>query len=442
MISEKIKEKAKYIFSKFIDVLFNRYSTGAAKLEKEDVSLKVKFYNWLLLKAEKNNWNGLKGFIEKRISRMKSVKNKVLVKYICKELFIFFIVLFIVFFAVFFVNQFLLVVEFLLKKHVPFLTAFKLIVYYMPAIIAQSAPFATLVGFLMCLGRLVTDNEILILRASGLRYSLIFIPVIVMGLLISVFSFVMNDYFLPIGNMKAQQLYKTIASSNPAVELEPNSVKTLGSTFIVIGDVDKTKVSDMVMFDKDNDKERIIIARNSDVKKVNAEGVLMQMLMNDSSVVILDQNNKRNFDLLKSDEMILNIFDDTVDLGLSSGNSPSTMTSLDLGRYISNMKSNASTSPYSLNVYRLEFSKKFTIPFASIFFALLAFPLALVLGKRDGQVLGLVFGLVISVLYWAMTIMGQMFGVKSGLNGYFVTWVPNVLIGLMGIFFYLRLRRK
>lgn len=90
---------------------------------------------------------------------------------------------------IFFVNQILLLAEDILKKRVPVADVVRLIVYSLPAIIAQSAPFATLVGFLMCLGRIMTENEVLILRASGQNYAVFVIPVLILGLGISVISF-------------------------------------------------------------------------------------------------------------------------------------------------------------------------------------------------------------------------------------------------------------
>ena len=39
-------------------------------------------------------------------------------------------------------------------------------------------------------------------------------------------------------------------------------------------------------------------------------------------------------------------------------------------------------SKKQMNQYKLEYNKKFSLPFGSIFFAILAFPLALVFGKE------------------------------------------------------------
>ena len=87
-----------------------------------------------------------------------SLKNFVLIRYLLKELFLYFLISFVFFFMVFFVNQILLLAEDILKKHVPVMDVVKLLIYAMPFVVAQSAPYATLVGFLMCLGRIMTDN--------------------------------------------------------------------------------------------------------------------------------------------------------------------------------------------------------------------------------------------------------------------------------------------
>lgn len=384
----------------------------------------------------------LRKFFGLRLARLKDIKSNVLVKYIAKELFLYFLVCFAFFFVVFFVNQILLLAETILKKRVPVLSVIKLIGYCLPAIIAQSAPFATLVGFLMCLGRLVSDNEVIILRASGQRYSVILKPVIIMGMLISVFSFVMNDYFLPLGTLNYNRMFKQIIVSNPAVELESQSVKRMNDATLVIGDVSKYNVSDLVLFDAaDGGKQRLIVSKNTDVKKAVSPGVLMQLNMDDAFVLMLDKKNRKNFDILTSDGMTLNVFEDSI-ISSMGGTSPREMTSWDLYKKIKNMKKLNNSTKKQLNSYNLEYNKKFSIPFGSIFFALLAFPLALVFGRKDGQTLGLIFGIIISVLYWAATILGQMFGLRSGWNGFWMMWGPNFFIGLIGILLYLRLRKK
>ena len=388
-------------------------------------------------KAEK-----AEAFFERRLEALSDIRTNVMTKYIARELFLYFLVCFLFFFVVFFVNQILLLAETILKKRVPVMNVIRLIWYCLPAIIAQSAPFATLVGFLMCLGRLVTDNEVLILRASGQRYSVILLPVVIMGLAISVFSFVMNDYFLPLGTINYNKLFRQIIVSNPAVEMEPHSIKRMNDSTLVIGDVNKDVVSDLVFFEnKRNGEQRIIIAQQTDVQKSVSPGVLMQLNMGEGLVLLMNTKTPGNYDVLDTDSLTLNVFEDSI-ITSSGGTSPREMTSWDLWKRMKKLKEKTGTSTRQMNTYSLEFNKKFSIPFGSIFFALLAFPLALVFGRKDGQTLGLIFGIIISVLYWAATILGQMFGLRGGYNGFWMMWGPNLFIGVLGILLYLRLRKR
>ena len=392
--------------------------------------------------GRKTNCVRIQAFFAKKIFKLNFVKSNILVRYIAKELFLYFLICFVFFFVVFFVNQILLLAETILKKRVPVNSVFKLILYCLPNVISQSAPFATLVGFLMCIGRLVTDNEILIFRASGQRYSLILKSVLSMGFLISIFSFIMNDYFLPIGTLKYNRLFKQIIVSNPAIELESKSIKRMNDSTLVIGNVNKNNVSDIVMFDSEKDGvQRIIMAENSDVKKSSTPGVIMQLDMNNPIVLSLDKSEIENYESISAEKLRLNIFEDSI-ISSSNGTSPREMTSWDLIKRIKKMKQENSSTKKRLNTFILECNKKFSVPFGSFFFALLAFPLALIFGKKDGQTLGLIFGIILSVLYWSATIIGQMFGIRGGYNGFWMMWTPNFVIGILGIILYIRLKKK
>ncbi|MCR4823378.1 MAG: LptF/LptG family permease [Treponema sp.] len=370
------------------------------------------------------------------------INRHVLFRYLMKELFLYFFISFIFFFMVFFVNQILLVAENILKKHVPVMDVMRLISYSLPMVIAQSAPFATLVGFLMCLGRLASENEILILRASGQGYRLILKPVLLLGILISIASFFVNDYLLPLGTINYNKLYRSILTSNPAVELESNSIKRTNDKTLVIGEVENENVSDLIFFDTDSDGgQRVIVADKSVVKKATAPGVLMKLIMNDASVVMFDKSKKNDYDVLTSENVELNIFESTF-LENNRAVSPREMTSYDLYKEIKAMKNDVDVTKKKRNRYNLEMAKKFSMPFGSIFFAMLAMPLALIFGKHNGQTIGLIIGLFISVFYWAMSIVGQIFSSRTGVYGITTMWAPNMLIGLAGILFYLRLLRK
>lgn len=364
----------------------------------------------------------------------------VLLKYIFKELLDYFIVSFLFLFVIFFANQILLIGEQLLSKRAPFKDVFLIMLYSVPALIAQTTPFATLVGFLMCLGRMMSDNEILIIRASGFGFRYVCIPVIVLGLFISVVSFIVNDYLMPLSRIKYNKLSTEIAKSNPTIVLEPNSVKQIGNTTVVIGDVINDEVSDIILFNPEgNGDESIIVAKTSKLKDSKEDGVLLQLDMTEP-VMLTKKRSPNNYDTMNADKMLMNIFD-TVFLSTSS-TSPSEMTSSDLKKRIKKLEEVAGRKDYQVNQWYMEYYKKFSIPFASLFFSILAFSIAFLFGKHNGLTMGLLVGIVICVLYWAMQITGQMLVVHNQWNSFLCIWIPDILVGTIGLFLGLFLLKK
>jgi len=371
-----------------------------------------------------------------------SLRSHVLTRYLVRELLLYFSVAFLFFFTIFFVNQILLIAENILRQGAPVWDVVKLMTYSLPFIVAQSSPFATLVGFLMCLGRFMSDNEIIIFRASGFSYVHILCPVLVLGLAISIASFFVNDYLLPLGTIRYNRLRRMILSSNPAVALDSHSVKRLNTATLVTGDVADTKVSDLVIIDMGSDgKMRIISAGESELKSVRKEGVLMQLTMTDALALFFNVNSFSDYDLLSSDRVTFNLFESAF-FSDSGSTSPREMTSYDLGRALRDMKKNADTDKHTLNNYTLEYNKKFSLPFGSFFFALLALPLAFLFGRQNGQTIGMIVGIIISFLYWTMMILGQYASSRNGFNGFWSMWIPNIVTGAAGAAFYIALKKR
>ncbi|MBR4791353.1 MAG: LptF/LptG family permease [Treponema sp.] len=374
-------------------------------------------------------------------SKPSALGRRILIKYLYRELFYYFLICFAFLFVVFFANQILLIGEDMLSKRAPFKDVAKIMIYSMPALIAQSAPFATLVGFLMCLGRMASDNEILIFRASGFSFRSILGPVLVLGMAISLVSFFVNDYLLPLGTIKYNQLYRQIMRSNPTVVLEPNSVKQIGSSTVVIGDVDDSKVSDIIFFTKrDSDEETIIVAGESVLVGAKNQGVLLQLDMSESMMTTFDLNDFSNYDVLSAEKTVLNIFDSVI-TG-RSGKNPREMTFYDLRKEILSMKADPDEDVLRINTWMMEYYKKFAIPFGSIFFAFLAFSIAFLFGKHNGLTMGLFTGIIICVLYWAMQISGQLLVTRVNMDAFLCIWVPNILIAVIAVLLSVNLIRK
>ena len=412
-----------------------------------------------------------------------------LFKYLVRDTLFSFFVSFLFFFFVFFVNQLLLMAQEILTKHVPFFQVVLLVFYAMPSIIAMSAPFASLMGTLMTIGRMSSDNEILIILASGLSYRMIFLPALTVGIIISIVSFFTNDVLLPAGTIQFSKLYRKILVSTPALELEPNSVKRFRDTTIITGPVEGTAIASILIMDRTSDGERrIIMAQDAELKDAGREGLSLDLsnaFIQSSKEIVRDDYDYAHTDFLRywvpQDDLIQAV----------SSISPNQMSSKDLRKAIAvigeelkvkqfeqynkfllqalnleeglrkgpsspawNRRENfleEFTKEYRITsslekdrnylLHKVEYYQKFTIPFGALAFVLLAVSLGL-FAKKSGQTVGFIFGMIISCFFWALLLTGRTVGIRTGFSPFMAMWFPNLLsisIGL--ILFVIRIKR-
>ena len=187
-------------------------------------------------------------------------------RYIAREYMLSFVVCFFFFFVVFLVNQLLLLAQKILEKRAPVWDVIMLLVYALPMIVALAVPFAVLVGALMAVGRMSSDNEILVMLASGIPLRRIFLPFVMLSMLFASASFVTNDILLPMGTINYVKLLQKLITSTPAFIIQPFTSRDLESQGITIvnGAVENGIIKDILIFDVIGQaKSRVISAKSA-----------------------------------------------------------------------------------------------------------------------------------------------------------------------------------
>jgi len=401
-------------------------------------------------------------------------------KYILTEAFFSFFICFLFFFFIFFVNQLLLMAKDILAKQVPFGQVALLVLFSLPSVVALSAPFASLVGTLMTVGRLSSDNEILVFLSSGLSFRNVFVPAITVGIVISIFSFIANDILLPGGYVQSAKLYMRILASTPALELEANSVKKFKNTVIITGNVTGNAIDNVLILDRTSDGERrVIMAANAQLKDAGKNGLTLEL--NRAFVQSSKEIVREDYDYASAGYLRYWVPKDDLIQALPSV-SPREMSSIDVYKAIkrrtldlnirmnerrnrvsslafafenslragpASLEWNRRTNQFDafqreaqtlqeiskdrgLSLYWLEFYKKFSIPFGAFSFIFLAVTLGL-LAKKSGQTVGFVIGLIVSVIYWALIVGGQHLGIRLNFSPFWSMWLPNILALSIGL---------
>lgn len=87
----------------------------------------------------------------------------------------------------------------------------------------------------------------------------------------------------------------------------------------------------------------------------------------------------------------------------------------------------------TINKYRVEMHKKFSIPFACIIFILLGAPLGIIV-RNSGLSISFTMSLGFFIVYWSFLIGGEELADRNLLSPWIAMWLPNIVFLLVGIY--------
>jgi lipopolysaccharide export LptBFGC system permease protein LptF len=85
-----------------------------------------------------------------------------------------------------------------------------------PNVVAFTAPMAALVGVIIGLSKMQSDNELVAIRASGVGNAQITLPIFILGCVLSVLAFAINLYGVPL----AARIVRQVAIQTAIYKLE------------------------------------------------------------------------------------------------------------------------------------------------------------------------------------------------------------------------------
>jgi lipopolysaccharide export system permease protein len=320
------------------------------------------------------------------------------------------------------------------EYHISVIFILQLLVLRLPEYLLQTAPIAVLLGTLLGLGKLTSHSETIAMRAGGLNFMQLVIPVMIIGLFISIGGIFMNQYVVPAA-LRAYQKVKDAASRG-----------------------EKTTV--MKHFTYDFKSEDLMLKRIYAAKfDPNAETM--------QNVTIEEYNKGRLTRIVLTDTMfwdgrgwffkkgsIYQINSDTfypmkVDRGYIRYNLNLTPTEIrrfneavekkSITELLAHIKKH--TAPHSKERQSLlvDWHMKFSIPCASFVLALLGTPLALQPQRRSNAA-GFGLCIIFILLWYAFMGIGSYFARESVIAPVLGAWLPNMVLAGYGAYVFAKVK--
>ncbi|MGQ9837996.1 MAG: LptF/LptG family permease [Cyanobacteriota bacterium] len=327
--------------------------------------------------------------------------------------------------------------ERLVEGSIPPLTVLRLLALDMPEMVVLGMPIAAFFATMLTLGKLSANSEITALRAAGIPYTRIFMPLLLVGLLMSLSAFGISNVLLP-------------ASKQQIREIDQQALLTQ-STSPVQYDV-FFKAEDNLWFFIRQVDPRLNTMQDVSVLRVNPlPGGKYQL----AEVTLAAQAvwNGLEWSLIEGvhhiygpagtsiaeqpfDRKPLQVSEDLATL-MQPPVPPSELSLSELAERISRLaRSNLNTQ-----ALRTEFHLRFSLPLASFFAVLISLPLGSGTARQVGRYGGVVLGILLVFGYYVILSVSRSLGEAGALPPWAAAWSFNILFGGIGMVLLARFLR-
>lgn len=420
----------------------------------------------------------------------------ILFKYILKNHFAPFIFSNLILFAVLLMQYLMKLADRLIGKGLGFWVITKLIVYSLAWISVLVIPMSVLIATLMAFGSMAQNNEVAILKASGISLYKMMIPPFLAACVVAVLMVQFNNHIYPHTNHEAARLLTSINKQKPTLMLVPGVFSQDVSHFSILAreiNTETNNLKDVLIYDNSTPGKLAIVT--AEEGKIYFSGDQRKLIMDltdgeihESDKIQTKTYRKMVFEThriaMKADQFsfqednvsrrrseremgaqeMLGIVDSLEVLknkyttqfkekiaqnilADSIGNTAS-HTNINNMRYvylrvkekIQNTKNTIKTSILRLgnnkkesNKYWVEIHKKYSLPFACIIFILIGAPLG-TMTRKGGFGVAAGISLVFFTIYWFFLIGGEKLADRGLISPFWGMWSANILFGILGIF--------
>lgn len=154
-------------------------------------------------------------------------------KYIIKQIFNSSILLIILIISIFALSKSVQLIELSLNRGLPFFYFFKLITLTLPSIIPIILPIILCLSILFTYTRMKNDSEIIILESFGTSKIYLIKPVIIIGFILGMLSFLFTMYLSPYSTKEFKSLLYLIKNNYSTSLLEEGTFNTIGKDYTI-----------------------------------------------------------------------------------------------------------------------------------------------------------------------------------------------------------------
>lgn len=300
----------------------------------------------------------------------------------------------------------------------------KIIVYLQPQLLVLTIPMSLLLSTLLVYGRMDMNNEIVILRASGMSFRKISVPVMVLGLLCFFLTGAVSFYVGPKSSIRLRDEITRVIAVRSAGAIEEGTFNTSFKDIVIM--VKNRKNPDILenIFIYDSrirEQPRVLIAREGRI-----------FMLDDFRIALLLRNGYIN---ITKGGSTTELFFDSYRLTLNLEAGPPSPRNVEFTPFELLRMSSDDIPDKKKAALLLEFNRRLSLPSVCLMLIFLGPPLSLLAG-RSGRLGGLALGLIVFTGYYMLLIYGENLVSAQKIPHYIGGWAPLVVLGICSVYLF------
>ncbi len=347
-------------------------------------------------------------------------------RYILREFGGFFVLALGVTTFVLFLDKLLWIASFVLRHHLSFLEFLRFLGYTLPTMSGFALPVAFLIGGILTFNRLSTDNEYIVLKAAGLSFYRLIMPLGGIACVLYGVTSVGLMYGSPWGFQGLRGLVFEVARTRAHTHLRPREFNdTFAGLVVYVEQVHSTppQLEGIFIADTRSTPPHVITAW---------QGELLTRADSLQVVLRLHEGELHRYTQAETRYHVLHFAQYDVRLDLDTHLARRARKEVEPHEmFPSELRQEIAERHATGKAYRqlLLFQHTlFALPFACIIFAGLG-PVLGVVETRSGRSGGYVFGLLAVFLYYVFLTVGKVLGEQTTFPAFLAAWLPNLCLG-------------
>jgi LPS export ABC transporter permease LptF len=316
--------------------------------------------------------------------------------------------------------------DMVIRKGVNIVDALKIFAFFIPYLLGFTLPLAFLMGVLLSMGRIITDNELVPIKMAGISVSQILRIFLMLGVIFSLFLFILNDKIIPGFHYTYRSQIKNIYSKNISSLIEPGMFLDHFQNYILyVSDKEENKLKNVFIYEMDEKEgvSKVIFAKKAEFI---TEGNILKMKLEEGFRDETDTANKKELYRLNFKIFFIDIPIQEKKV-VKVDKKPADMVLSELRKEIAKLQK-LGISPVEMLG---EFHKRISFSFSIIAFILLGFGISLVVKHREKSInFGIAF--LGGAGYYLLFILVQTLIENRLLMPSLGMWLPNIIIGSVG----------